>query len=159
MCVGRPAKIVYVRCALLCPKTTRIHTHTLTLHCRVTGGLSESVNLCNWRWCWCVQCRCQCQYKCSSHLEHAQYLGQLAFVWHELVCAMQAIMPVQLHDGSKSLSTFLTANGTAFYWKVDTAQIRVEFPLATRITTQHLTPVTCFAMCHQVAPWQVRVAA
>ena len=78
---------------------------------------------------------------------------------HELVCAMQAIVPVQLHDGSKAFSTLLTSNGTAFHRKVDTAQTRVEFPLATRVTTQHLTPVTRLSMCHQVAPRQVRVAA
>jgi len=101
----------------------------------------------------------ECWYKCSSYYAHAQYLDQLAFVRHELVCAVQAIVPVQLHDGSKAFSTLLTSDGTACHRKVDTAQTRVEFPLATCIATQHLTPVTRLSMRHQVAPRQVRVAA
>jgi len=80
-------------------------------------------------------------------------------VRHELVCAVQTVVPVQLHDGRKAFSTFLTSNGTAFHREVDTAQTGVKFPLAARVATQHLTPVTRLSMCHQVAPRQVCVAA
>jgi hypothetical protein len=76
-----------------------------------------------------------------------------------MVCAMDTIVPVQLHDGSETLPTLLTTNRTASHREVDRAQARVVFPLATRITTQHLTSMTCLAMCYQVAPGDISAVA
>jgi hypothetical protein len=71
----------------------------------------------------------------DRHIAYTQYLGQLALVWHELVAAVDTIVTVQLHDGSETLPTLLTANGTVPHRKVDRAQARVVFPLTTHITT------------------------
>lgn len=78
---------------------------------------------------------------------------------HELVRAMDTIVPVQLHNGSKTLPTLLTTNRTVSHGEVDRSQARVVFSLATHITAQHLTLMTCLAMCDQVAPGDISVAA
>lgn len=90
---------------------------------------------------------------------HTQYLGQFVLVRHELVCAMDTIVPIQLHDGTEAFPTLLTTNGAASHREVDRAQARVKLPLSTCITTQHLTSMTCLAMCHQIAPGQVSITA
>jgi hypothetical protein len=86
---------------------------------------------------------------------HQQYLVQFDLVRHE----MDTVVPVQLRDGTEALPTLLTADGAASHSEVYRAHTGVKLLLSASITTQRLSSMTRLAMCHQIAPRQVSVAA